>query len=207
MTTTYGERKFVVFVPLLFGGHPPPGLPMELFMAMAAHSVTAACRAHKTERVVVIGDMAGQRASFQALGAVWQSVPKETSVDAATAAACRGLRRRGRRGPTAVMRPWLPSLESDELDDALDQVRGKHHYALVEDLYAGDTTLLASATGFLQPTSGPGSAAAHRASGALDIGRDLHGLRWLVDSPNHLRATGVPARAGTVHRVGDGIEG
>ncbi len=50
------------------------------------------------------------------------------------------------------------------------------------------TTLLAVTSGDLAPSFGPGSAAAHAASGAVALDGDWPGLRRDVDTPEHLTA-------------------
>jgi 2-phospho-L-lactate guanylyltransferase len=75
----------------------------------------------------------------------------------------------GRSGPIAVLVSDLPCLTADDLaavlQDAVD-----HERAFVRDADGtGTTMLLALTAGDLDPHFGPGSAAAHAATGAVDL--------------------------------------
>lgn len=89
--------------------------------------------------------------------------------------------------PTAVLMSDLPSLGSEELDDALSRVRAQPGTCYVEDLHTGGTTLLGSSWGGLVPQFGTGSAMAYKVAGATTIGSDLVSLRCDVDDVDGLR--------------------
>jgi 2-phospho-L-lactate guanylyltransferase len=90
--------------------------------------------------------------------------------------------------PTAtvgVLQSDLPALCSEELTAALSESAGRR--AFCADRQGTGTTLLVAAPGGpLDPRFGPGSAAAHTASGAERIGVDLPTLRCDVDTAEDL---------------------
>lgn len=79
----------------------------------------------------------------------------------------------------AVMVADLPCLTAGDLTAALEQVE---HRSFVVDHDGTGTTLIASREGLLRPAYGPGSAALHRASGAVPIAGDFPTLRLDVDT-------------------------
>jgi 2-phospho-L-lactate guanylyltransferase len=81
----------------------------------------------------------------------------------------------------AALQSDLPALRTEELAAALTESAGRR--AFCADRQGTGTTLLVAAPGGpLDPRFGPGSAAAHAASGAVRIGADLPALRCDVDT-------------------------
>jgi 2-phospho-L-lactate guanylyltransferase len=104
----------------------------------------------------------------------------------------------------AALHSDLPALRPSELAEALDRAVAVAR-AFVADAEGTGTTLLTTTTGALAPAFGPGSAAAHAASGAVALDGAWPGLRRDVDTPAHLtrardlgvgpRTTGPGSRA------------
>ncbi|KAA9153008.1 2-phospho-L-lactate guanylyltransferase [Amycolatopsis acidicola] len=90
----------------------------------------------------------------------------------------------------------LPALRADELAAAIAEAAGRR--AFVADWEGTGTTLLLSAPGeALEPKFGPGSARAHRETGARALELAAPSLRRDVDSPAdlaHARRIGLGAR-------------
>ena len=114
-----------------------------------------------------------------------------------------------RGGPDGVVRVAalhsdLPALRAAELAQALDRAAAVPR-AFVSDAEGTGTTLLTTTTGVLDPAFGPGSAAAHAASGAVPLAGAWPGLRRDVDTPAHLAAARElgcgPRTAGTAPRA------
>jgi 2-phospho-L-lactate/phosphoenolpyruvate guanylyltransferase len=99
-------------------------------------------------------------------------------------------------GPAAVLLGDLPALSAQDLDQALelcgDRLRATAASApmvFVPDAEGTGTVLLTALTpAAMQPSFGPGSAAAHQAAGAFRLDVDLPRLRRDVDTPADLRA-------------------
>ncbi|HEX3589520.1 MAG TPA: 2-phospho-L-lactate guanylyltransferase [Pseudonocardiaceae bacterium] len=85
------------------------------------------------------------------------------------------------RATVAALQSDLPALRPGHLAAALAEAAGRR--AFCADRQGTGTTLLVAAPGGpLDPRFGPGSAAAHAASGAVRIGADLPALRCDVDT-------------------------
>jgi 2-phospho-L-lactate guanylyltransferase len=81
----------------------------------------------------------------------------------------------------------LPCLRTPDLETALSQAAAQGRRAFVADAAGTGTTLLAAPAGVeLDPRFGPGSAAAHAASGAHAITGPLASLRLDVDTTDDL---------------------
>jgi 2-phospho-L-lactate guanylyltransferase len=97
-------------------------------------------------------------------------------------------------GPVAALSSDLPALRPEELAaalaEAVRQAAGGTPRSFVADAAGTGTTLLAAATGPLDPRFGPGSAAAHAASGAVRLTGGWPGLERDVDTPEDLAAAG-----------------
>ncbi|SCX52914.1 2-phospho-L-lactate guanylyltransferase [Klenkia marina] len=85
----------------------------------------------------------------------------------------------------AALHSDLPALRPAELAEALGRA-GAVPRSFVADAEGTGTVLLAVTAGELAPSFGPGSAAAHAASGAVPLVGDWPGLRRDVDTPAHL---------------------
>ncbi|HEX4704167.1 MAG TPA: 2-phospho-L-lactate guanylyltransferase [Pseudonocardiaceae bacterium] len=90
----------------------------------------------------------------------------------------------------AALQSDLPALRTDELAAAIAEADGRR--AFCADRHGTGTTLLVAAPGRpLDPRFGPGSAAAHAASGAVLIGTELPSLRCDVDTEDDLAVAGT----------------
>lgn len=90
----------------------------------------------------------------------------------------------------AALTADLPALRTGELADALDTAAAAGRpRSFVADADGTGTTLLAATGVDLAPRFGPGSAAAHEASGALPLAGDWPSLRRDVDTAADLAVT------------------
>jgi 2-phospho-L-lactate guanylyltransferase len=121
-----------------------------------------------------------------ALGARTVGDEPDSGLNAALAHGARRART-ATGGPVAALSSDLPAVRPAELTAALDAAAG-HRRGLVVDAAGTGTTLLAVTDGDLDPRFGPGSAAAHTATGAVPLDGDWPGLRQDVDTPADLRA-------------------
>lgn len=100
----------------------------------------------------------------------------------------------------------LPALRPAELSAALRAAAGSPVRRFVPDAAGTGTVLLTAPAGLgLQPRFGPGSAAAHAASGALPLTGNWPGLRRDVDTADDLRAAatlGVGRQTGRLLTAG-----
>ncbi len=89
------------------------------------------------------------------------------------------------RATVGVLQSDLPALRREQLAEALAAAAGRR--AFCADRQGTGTTLLVAAPGGpLEPRFGPGSAAAHTASGAALVGTELATLRCDVDTADDL---------------------
>jgi 2-phospho-L-lactate/phosphoenolpyruvate guanylyltransferase len=161
---------------------------VELALAMAADTVTAALACQEAADVIVVTDDQVAGSMLAALGA---SVIPDGS-DGLNAALSHGafyvLERRPGAGVAALFAD-LPSVRPAEIATALAAARN-HPTAFVADA-AGDGTTLYTArpgTGF-RPSFGLASRARHAANGAVELNlAGIDGLRRDVDTPEDLQA-------------------
>lgn len=152
----------------------------ELALAFAADVVEAATGAAE---VLVVTDDARATELLTALGAHVAPDDPDAGLNPALAHGADLLRAQGQRG-VATLSADLPALRTDHLRAALGAVGTGR--AFVADLEGGGTTLLAAGPGSaLAPAFGPGSRAAHLASGAVEL-VGSRGLRCDVDTPADL---------------------
>jgi 2-phospho-L-lactate guanylyltransferase len=160
----------------------------ELALSLALDTVAAALGAPGVARVLVVTDDPAAAAGVAAAGAV--VLPDEPDAGLNPALAY-GAGAAGRLAPAdgiASLSADLPALRPAELGAALRAAAG-HDRAFVPDADGTGTTLLATAPGLpVQPRYGPGSAAAHRATGAAELVGDWPSLRHDVDTAADLRA-------------------
>jgi len=90
----------------------------------------------------------------------------------------------------AALQSDLPALRSEDLATALAEAAGRRAFC-ADRQGTGTTLLVATAGGPLDPRFGPGSAAAHSASGAVRIGVGLPSLRCDVDTADDLAVAGT----------------
>ncbi|MCW0213623.1 MAG: 2-phospho-L-lactate guanylyltransferase [Pseudonocardia sp.] len=187
-----------------------PQAHARLALALALDTVAAARAAALVGEIVVVTSDPEVSAGVTALGA---HVLADEPADGLNAALRRGaawhhVRRAGRALATAgvaALQADLAALHPDELDAALAGAHvlfasGAASRAFCADAHGDGTTLLVAAPGVaLDPRFGPGSAAAHRESGAVALTGAWTGLRLDVDTEADLRearAAGIGPRTG-----------
>jgi 2-phospho-L-lactate guanylyltransferase len=162
----------------------PADLPAghgDLVLALLADTVAAARRSPAVGLVLVVTDEPRAAALVTALGAQTVGDEPDSGLNAALAHGARQARARA-GGPVAALSSDLPALRPHELTAALTAAAALPR-AFVADAEGSGTTLLAVRDGELDPRFGPGSAAAHTASGAIPLDGDWPGLRQDVDTP------------------------
>ena len=158
-----------------------------LALAMAADTVAAALGCPEVGRVVVVtGDPQAARV-LAGLGAVIVPEPPGRGLNRALRHGAARAARRWPRSGIAGLAADLPALRPAELSSAL-RAAARWPQAFVPDSGGSGTTLYAVRPGTaFRPRFGPGSAARHRAAGAVELTRPgLAGLRRDVDEPADL---------------------
>lgn len=184
------------------GGVGDPERHAELALALALDTIDAALAAPSVAEIVVVTD--DERVAAALTGTV--RVVRDEPAGGLNAAYRHGAAALSSGLARGALQADLPALKPEELEAAL----AGHARAFVADAAGTGTTLLLSPAGTpLDPRFGPGSAAAHTASGAVPVGGELPGLRRDVDTETDLReacALGVGVRtaallvcAGTPH--------
>ena len=164
-------------------GAVPDGEHADLALALVRDTVAAVLACPAVRDVLVVTDDPDAARAAAALGA--RVVPDRpgAGLNAALrfgADAVTGLTR-----PRAALAADLPALRPDDLAAALALAWRR---SFVADAGGSGTVLLAAPAGVpLDPRFGPGSAAAHAASGAQPLTGDWLGLRRDVDTPADLR--------------------
>jgi 2-phospho-L-lactate guanylyltransferase len=172
-----------------------PAMHARLTLALARDTVTAATKAHRVRRVVVISSdpevttiLAADGASVLAEGGV-------RGLNPALELGARALRDGGGpQVPLGALQADLPALRPEELDEALACAcalfaDGRAERAFCADAEGEGTTLLVCAPhAVLAPRFGVGSAAAHTAGGAVAMAGRWPGLRRDVDTVDDLWA-------------------
>jgi 2-phospho-L-lactate guanylyltransferase len=163
-----------------------------------AHDTVAAVRAARTVRRLLV--VSSDPVVAAELGAVGVEVVPDRfhgdvrrGLDRALRHGAELLRTRDPGTPVGALQADLPALRAEELDAAVKSAaelftagRGR---AFCTDAEGTGTTLLLAAEGVaLDPRFGPGSAARHRASGAVELDGDWPGLRRDVDTADDLCA-------------------
>lgn len=169
----------------------PAAARAELAEAMAMDTLEAVQATSTVAGIIVV-------TSDRAIRAACRNVDVGTVDDpglglsAAIAAGVAHWRRRDVEA-IAVLTADLPCLQPADLAEALARA-ATAPAVFVPDLAGTGTTLLAAAEpAALQPRFGPGSADAHRRTGALPVGEDLTGLRLDIDTVEDLvRAESPP---------------
>jgi 2-phospho-L-lactate guanylyltransferase len=160
----------------------------ELALAMAADTVAAAAACPAVDSVIVVTDDEAAAMALSGLGAlVLPDEPGDGLNPALAFGAAYAEERwpgRGRAGMAAD----LPALDAAELGRALAGAAGAGQ-AFVPDAAGTGTTLYAAGPGTVfSPRFGPGSRAAHRSAGAVELMLPgLDGLRRDVDTIADLR--------------------
>ncbi len=170
-----------------------PRAHARLALALARDTVAAAAAATTVRRLLVITSDREVLAALAADGVRAMADEPDAGLNPALRHGERELRAADPDAAVAVLQADLPALRPAELDAAVDlAVRGASR-SFCRDRVGSGTTLLVAAPGQpLVPRFGPGSAAAHRRSGAVELTGDWPGLRCDVDTPADLAlATGL----------------
>jgi len=183
-------------------------LRRELATAFALDTVAACMGATLVDAVLAVTDDAALAARLAAMGsgAIPDGVTGDLNATLRQAAA-EAARRWPGSVPVAVCAD-LPSLQPDELDTALSEVRPGER-AFVADAAGIGTTLYTAALERFEPHFGPRSAKAHAASGARACVASVPGLRRDVDELSELRealqlGVGPETRQRAASLAGDG---
>lgn len=167
-----------------------PDAHAALALALTRDTVAAVREARAVRRLLVISSDPAVAAELAAVG-----VEVAPDVGGGHNAALRhgsGLLRADDPGaPVGALQADLPALRPDELDDAVAAAfvafAAGRTRAFCADADGTGTTLLLAAAGVpLDPRFGRGSAARHRASGAVALGGSWPGLRRDVDTGDDL---------------------
>lgn len=152
-------------------------------LALLADTLAAAAASARVARVLVVTDDPDAAALARELGA--GTVPDEPDRGLNPALAHGALA----AGSVAVaaLSSDLPALRPQELTAALEAAAGAPR-CFVADAGGTGTTLLTAVGVGLEPRFGHGSAAAHRAAGAVELTGEWPGLRRDVDTAADLHA-------------------
>jgi 2-phospho-L-lactate guanylyltransferase len=159
-------------------GAVPDAWHQALALALVRDTVTAVLACADVAELLVVTDDPAAAGAVVALGAYAVPDHPGAGLNAAVrfgADIAAGLTRR-----RAVLTGDLPALRPAELGGALRAARGRSY---LPDAEGTGTVLLTAPPGVaLDPRFGPGSAAAHAASGARTLHGDWPGLRQDVDT-------------------------
>jgi 2-phospho-L-lactate guanylyltransferase len=160
----------------------------ELALSLALDTVAAALRAPGVARVVVVTDDPAATRAMTAAGAVVVPDEPDAGLNPALGHGARTAALIAPADGVALLSADLPALRPAELGAAL-RAAGRGGRAFVPDADGTGTTLLATGPGLpVLPRYGPGSAAAHRETGAVELSGDWPSLRHDVDTAADLRA-------------------
>jgi 2-phospho-L-lactate guanylyltransferase len=186
-----------------------------LVLAMALDTVTAALDSPVIGRVAVVtSDPDAERAALGAGAEVIIDVP-DAGLNPALAYAATVVRPKGATAAlpgVAALAADLAALRTTDLTEALRAAELAGHATarrlFVPDATGSGTVLLAATNGAgLEPCFGAGSAAAHRASGAVELTGDWPSLRLDVDTAADLAEAvvlGLGPRTAAVASAGAG---
>ena len=164
-------------------GAVPAARHADLALAMVRDTATAVLAGAGVGELLVVTDDPVTAAAVTELGARVVPDRPDAGLNEAMRHAADDVTGPGRF--RAVLTGDLPALRPAELDAALAAARSGR--AFVADAAGTGTVLLAVPPGEpLDPHFGPGSAAAHAASGARPLAGDWPGLRQDVDTPADL---------------------
>ncbi len=172
-----------------------------LALAFATDVVSASLSCALVEQVLVVTDDADAAAALTALGARVTPDDPDAGLNPALAHGA-DLLRTGHRGVVGVvtLSSDLPALRPADLEEVLAAVPAGRRAFVADAAGTGTTLLAASPPALLMPSYGPGSAARHLASGAVELAAP-DAVRLDVDTPQDLRAAlllGVGARTQSV---------
>ncbi|GAA1861300.1 2-phospho-L-lactate guanylyltransferase [Pseudonocardia ailaonensis] len=158
-----------------------PARHAELALALALDTLDAAHAARSVSEIIVVTTDV-RVAALVPPGLKVVTDEPGTGLNAALAHGA-DLLEPGIRG---ALQADLPALRPEELDAAIEAAAGGRAFC-ADARGDGTTLLLTAAGGPLDPRFGPGSAAAHLASGAAALSGALPGLRRDVDTEADLR--------------------
>ena len=164
-----------------------PGAHADLVLALLVDTVTAALEAEGVRQVLVVCEDDRVPAALRGTGAECVDERGLAGLNAALSFGAGVLRERDRRGVVGALQADLPALRPKELAEAVALAEGRRAFC-ADRPGTGTTLLLTAAGGALRPAFGPGSAAAHAASGAVAVGAGLDSLRCDVDTAADLAA-------------------
>ena len=174
--------------------------------AFALDTVAALVAASVVERVVVVTADAELGARLAALGAVIVPEMRAAEGDPLNAAIVQGADAARGLAPTAhlaIVTADLPALTPSQVEGAL-QLAERFERSMVPDTQGTGTTMLLARAGVtLTPQFGPGSRAAHEATGHVPL-MVAAGIRRDVDTPEDLqqaRVLGVGRHTGALSRA------
>jgi 2-phospho-L-lactate guanylyltransferase len=157
-----------------------------LVLAVALDTIGAVHDSEAVGRVLVVTSDATVVTAARSIGAETVADRPDAGLNPAIAL---GSIHAGPAGPQAALLADVPALRSAELTDALYKAAATGTRAYVADHAGTGTTLLTAPPGVaLDPRFGPGSAAAHAASGATALDGDWPSLRLDVDTAADLAA-------------------
>jgi len=169
----------------------PTGDPIghtRLALAFTLDTVAAARTAHRVRTVLVVTADRTVAATLVASGIEVADDPL-VGLNAAYDRGARLLRERDPHTAVGALQADLPALRPAELDAAIAAALATRARAFTADAEGtGTTFLLATAGTALDPRFGGGSAARHRASGAIPLDGAWPSLRCDVDTPADLTA-------------------
>jgi 2-phospho-L-lactate guanylyltransferase len=173
---------------------------VELVLALLHDTVTAAHATPGVRRVLVVCEDERVPAVLRATGVECVDERGLPGLNPALEFGATLLRADDPHGVVGALQADLPALRPGELAAALDEAGGRR--AFCADREGTGTTLLLSAPGDpLDARFGPGSAAAHLASGAHPVTAPVPSLRCDVDTGADLAAAtglGLGPRASTL---------
>jgi 2-phospho-L-lactate guanylyltransferase len=156
----------------------------ELVLALLADTVAAAAACPVVGAVVVVTDDPAAQEVARGLGVPTVADEPDRGLNPALEHGAR----QAAGGAVAALSSDLPALRPDELRRALDAAGDTAPRCFVPDAHGTGTTLLTATGTDLGPRFGPGSAEAHRASGAVALTGAWPGLVRDVDTEADLRA-------------------
>jgi 2-phospho-L-lactate guanylyltransferase len=169
-----------------------------LVLALLVDTVTSAIAADGVRRVLVVCEDDRIPAALRGTGVECVDERGLPGLNAALTFGAELLRTTaGTDGTVGALQADLPALRPADLTSALAEANGGRAHCA--DRPGTGTTLLLAAPGApLDPRFGPGSSAAHTATGAVRVGATLASLRCDVDTEDDLgTATGLGLGAAT----------
>lgn len=172
------------------GGAGEPAAHTRLALALARDTIAAAAATARVRRVLAISSDPVVVATLTAEGIEVVADEPDAGLNPALRHGARRLRRDDPGAALAALPADLAALHPAELDAALAMgLASPLPRAFSPDRSGAGTTLLLARPGrTLDPRFGLGSAAAHRAAGALPLDGPWPGLRCDVDTPDDLAA-------------------